>query len=473
MKTVKMSLMRTPFAACALAAGILGAGLAAAVAPAQAAGKAPFNVSIQQGDTATTRRITLPLNKAAIVNLPVDARDVLVANPTKVDAVVRTSRQVYLMGVEVGSTNAFFFDAAGNQILNLEIEVERDLTALEEMLKRQFPTARIKVEALNDNLIITGTAPSAMISRNIRDIAARFMGDENRILNAMTILGQEQVMLKIKVAEMSRSIGKALGIDWESAFQIGSFSGAIDLLNGFTSTTSNGQISGGYNRGDLSIDSVVRALETQGLVRTLAEPTLVAVSGESARFLAGGEFPIPVSRDDEGITIEFREFGVALAFTPVVLSEGRISLKISAEVSDITPEGAIITNAIAIPGLSVRRTDTTIELPSGGSFAIAGLLSQDTRHGMQSLPGVQDVPILGALMRSNDFASSESELVILATPYLVEPTHESEIRLPTDGFAPASNYDAFLMGRLHAVYGSEGAPLPAAKVKGPVGFITE
>ena len=218
---------------------------------------------------------------------------------------------------------------------------------------------------------------------------------------------------------------------------------------------------------------MIRALETQGLVRTLAEPTLVAVSGESARFLAGGEFPIPVSRDDEGITIEFREFGVALAFTPVVLSEGRISLKLSAEVSDITPDGAIITNAIAIPGLSVRRTETTIELPSGGSFAIAGLLSQDTRHGMQSLPGVQDVPILGALMRSNDFAASESELVILATPYLVEPTHESEIALPTDGFAPASNYDAFLMGRLHAVYGSEGTAPPAAHVKGPVGFITE
>lgn len=488
-----------------VASGLLSVSIAALmsvlpISSVSAAGN--IGVTIQQGNSVTTERIKLPLNKAAIVTLPVDARDVLVASPEIMDAIVRTSRQVYLLGLKVGSTNAFFFDGNGNQILNLEVEVERDLTSLEDILKKRFPDARINIESLNDNIILSGTVKSALESRNAVDIAARFIGNPDAVLNTLSVLGQEQVMLKVRVAEVNRQVIKQLGIDWNFVVSKGAnFVTGLQLQNGFgvNGAPASGLgfldavsrnvavpgsdpivgvgtgISGATNFGKVRVgaDAAIRALETHGLVRTLAEPTLTALTGETANFLAGGEFPIPVSRDNNEISVQFKPFGVSLAFTPIVLNEGRISMKVATEVSDLSSEGAITIGSLTLPGIAVRRATTTVELPSGGSLVLAGLLSQDTRSGVQSLPGATDVPILGALFKSTDFLNNETELVIVATPYLVEPTHESNLRLPSDGFAPASDYDAYLMSRLHAVYGEEGAPAPAGQPKGPVGYIME
>ena len=461
-----------------------------------------IGVTIQQGNSATTQRIILPLNKAAIVTLPVDARDVLVASPKVMDAIVRTSRQVYLLGLSVGSTNAFFFDKNGNQILNLEVTVERDLTALEDMLKQRFPDAKIQVQALNDNIILTGTVKSALESRNAFDIAGRFIGSAEAVLNTLSVLGQEQVMLKVRVAEVNRQVIKQLGIDWNLVISKGtSFATGLQLQNAFgvngapasglgslgavstnvvvpgsdpiVAATTGISLNNRFGNVRVGADAAVQALESHGLVRTLAEPTLTALTGETANFLAGGEFPIPVSREDNEISVEFKPFGVSLAFTPIVLNEGRISMKVATEVSDLSSEGSITIGSLTLPGIAVRRATTTVELPSGGSLVLAGMLSQDTRNGVQSLPGATDVPILGALFKSTDFLNNETELVIIATPYLVEPTHESNLRLPSDGFAPASDYDSYLMSRLHAVYGEEGAQAPVSQPKGPVGYIME
>lgn len=474
-----------------VAGGLSTAAMAGAGVPEDTA-KAPqkrMDVSIRSSAD-TSRNILLPLNKAAIINLPMDARDVLVANPTIVDAIVRTSRQVYLLGLASGETNAFFFDEHGNQILNLEISVERDVTRLQDMLDAQFPGSKISVTNFGPHVVLSGQVDSASASANAVDIAARFAGGPANVVNTMTLHGQEQVMVKVKIAELNRSVIKQLGVDWAAIAAKGEFAAGAVLQNAFNVNGSN--LSGlspflinpndveenllstlGYQSNNLGLEAALQALERQSLVRILAEPTLTAISGETATFLAGGEFPIPVGGGDGEVTIAFKRFGVALAFTPIVLGQDRISLKISTEVSDISNQNSVVLQEVAVPSLTVRRAETTVEMQSGGSMAIAGLINQSTRSAAEGLPGVKDVPVLGALFKSNDFINNESELVIVVTPYFVEPTHESQLAAPTDGFAPASDFDAYLMGRLHAVYGSEDTPKPDGQVTGPIGFIME
>ncbi|MDZ4365521.1 MAG: type II and III secretion system protein family protein, partial [Afipia sp.] len=230
---------------------------------------------------------------------------------------------------------------------------------------------------------------------------------------------------------------------------------------------------------DGSIGSAIRALERTGVLRTLAEPNLTAISGESAKFLAGGEFPVPTSRDQNGnIQLEFKPFGVGLSFTPVVLSEGRISLRISTEVSELSSEGAFLlqgtsSDGVTVPALKVRRAETTLELPSGGSIVMAGLLSDSTRQNIDGVPGAMDMPVLGQLFRSRDYQKNETELVVIVTPYLVDPTSRNNLVLPTDGFAPASDLDTILMGRLNATYGASGAAPSDRALQGPVGFVVD
>jgi pilus assembly protein CpaC len=220
-------------------------------------------------------------------------------------------------------------------------------------------------------------------------------------------------------------------------------------------------------------NAIIRALEQDGLIRTLAEPTLTAISGETANFLAGGEFPIPISQDDSKISVEFKPFGVGLSFTPVVMSEGRISMKVSTEVSELTNEGAIILDTLSIPGLKVRRANTTIELPSGGSLVIAGLLSDDTKQAMNGYPGLKNLPVLGNLFRSRDFIKKETELVIIVTPYTVNPVARNKLARPDEGFASSTDLRANLLGRLNKVYGNKPARAPKCCYQGDVGFIIE
>lgn len=439
-------------------------------------------VKIDQGGVGqVSRSIVLGLNKAAIVELPVAARDVLVSNPAIVDAVVRTNRRTYLIGLAVGQTNAFFFNESGQQILNLEIRVARDLAGLRESLRQYFPKARIDVESINDHVVLSGMVASASDASKAQDFAARYIGgDKEHVLNMLGIEGKEQVMLKVTVAEMQRNVIKQLGVNLSSAASFGDF--ALQLATSNSFSVQGGSLGGltaepSYN-GD-GLQGAIRALERDGILRTLAEPNLTAISGESAKFLAGGEFPVPTSRDRDGnVQLEFKPFGVGLNFTPVVLSEGRISLKISTEVSELSSEGAYVLqgtdgDGVTVPGLKVRRAETTLELPSGGSLVMAGLLSDSMRQNIDGVPGVKDVPVLGQLFRSQDYQKNETELVVIVTPYLVDPTSRKNLALPTDGFAPASDMDTILMGRLNATYGARGAAPGDSSLQGPVGFVVD
>ncbi|MBY0422611.1 MAG: type II and III secretion system protein family protein, partial [Parvularculaceae bacterium] len=419
------------------------------------------------GASAVSKSIVLPLNKAAVVDLNQAAADVLVSQPTVVDAVIRSPQRVYLLGLSVGQTNAFFFDAQGRQILNLEIRVERDLDALTELLRRLMPETRISAEAVNDNIVLKGSVENASQAANAADIAGRFVGDATKVVSMISVRQSDQVMLKVRVVEMQRRLLKQLGVSGtgtvtlrDAALTFSSLN-AVDAAGGLAGRSQVTGI-GAADRGDLDIS--FQALESNGLVRILAEPNLTAVSGESAKFLAGGEFPIPVGRSDDGITIEFKEFGVGLGFTPVVLDKGRINLKISTEVSEVTTENSFTvagsitvdpntgnlatTGNLVIPGLSVRRANTTVELPSGGSLVMAGLLQQDMRATIEGIPGLKDTPVLGQLFRSRDFQNNETELVVIATPYIVNPTHPDKLTDPVRGSVPATDAQAFFLGKV-------------------------
>ena len=460
------------------------------------------------GESAMSQIMSLGLNKAAVIELPIDAADVMISNPEIANAIVRSARRTYLLGTAVGETNAFFFDRDGRQVLNLEIRVERDLDSLLTVLGRHLPDARISIEAVNDNILLTGSVTNAAASNKAYDIASRFVGNEEQVLNMLSIEAREQVLLKVTIAEMQRSLIKQLGIDISSVAEIGDLALRLATSNAFSlngtlgaglTTAPTGQRpvvpgqpvfpqSTGIGFDDGYVDTAIQALERAGLLRTLAEPNLTAISGESANFLVGGEFPVPSDRDTNGnIRVEFKPFGVGLAFTPVVLSEGRISLKISTEVSELSTEGSFTLSAgfvsdgdgnvisvpgVTIPSLRVRRAETAIELPSGGSLALAGLLQETTAQSIDGVPGIKDIPVLGALFRSRDFQNSETELVVIVTPYLVDPKHESDFVLPTDDFTPASDLETILMGRLNGTPKSSKSDLKR-QLQSPASFIME
>jgi len=437
------------------------------------------------GPNQRIKRIKIGLNKSLIVRLPRNARDVLVSNPKKVDAVVRSANLTYLIGLEVGQTNVFFFDDNGREMLILEVEVERDLTMLRRMINRLLPNASIKIEAINDNVILSGVARSSSESNRAKQLAEKFAGDEKKVLNLIQISGKEQVMLKVTIAEMQRDVLKQLGVDLSAAIEIGStvvnfasvnpFSVAGSALNGSGAQAfTNGGVANQFINTTPDASSVLRAMERVGVLRTLAEPTLTAITGESAKFLAGGEFPVPAGRDRDGnITIVFKPFGVGLGFTPVVLSGGRISMKVSTEVSELSNVGAISLGGISIPALNVRRAETTVELPSGGSLVMAGLIQERMRQTINGFPGIKDLPVLGSLFRSRDFQNSETELVVIVTPYIVKPVARDKLVQPDVGFEIASDVETIFMGQLHKVYGVRGRPLPPGAYRGGVGYIIE
>jgi pilus assembly protein CpaC len=456
-----------------------------------------INVATHSG-SAPQQHITLGLDKAALVQLDTDARDVLVSNPAVVDAVVRTPRRIFLLAQKTGQTNAFFFDGAGHQILTIDIRVERDVTDLATMIHNDMPNSNIRVAALNDNVVLTGMVQSTGDSQRAQDLAARFVGDPNKVANLLKIDTSQQVMLKVRVAEMQRSVAKQFGINAAGAFKIAGVPVIAQTSNPYGLAGSALSLASGAQIGSVGSDplhpspnnvqGVLNALEQVGLVHTLAEPNLTAVSGETAKFLAGGEFPVPVSRDQYGnVTVAFKQFGVGLSFTPVVMSPNNISLQISSEVSELTNTGAFTqaggsstTNtgstttvpSLTIPALSVRRAETTVEVPSGGSFAIAGLMQHATKQTLDQFPGLGDMPVLGALFRSRDFQNDETELVVVATAYLVKPGKEKDFASPGDGFVPPADAETILLGRLNATYKNDPQGLKSAGAA-KTGFIVE
>ncbi len=436
------------------------------------------------GQGSHSRRITLSAGKGMIVELPEDARDVLVSNPEIVDAIVRTPRQIYLVGQKTGPTNAFFFAANGRQILNLEIRVERDMTELKNIIERNVKEATIEIETINDNVVLSGSVKSASDAEAARQIAMRYITEagkepaETSVVNRIGVRGGDQVMLSVRVAEMQRSLSKQLGTNLQGRFDLGNgANGELANINPFSLLGSALAPGSGLLLGDVDAfgnlispaAAMIRAFERSGMIRTLAEPTLTAISGESAKFLAGGEYPVPVGRDEDGnITLEFKPYGVGLGFTPVVLSDGRISLRISTEVSELTSENGLILGDVAIPGLRVRRAETTVELPSGGSMVMAGMLKQDMKQNIDGMPGLKNIPVLGSLFQSRDFQSGETELVVIVTPYLVKPAARTALAAPTDGFVPPTDAETVLLSRLNAVYGKDEKV--DGKLKGPAGF---
>lgn len=477
--------------------------------------------------------LNLPLGQAAVINLPVDAGDVMVANEGVADAIVRSATRAVILGQAVGRTNIFFFGPDGTLILDLDVRVERDLTALSDALVRFVPDGRIDVESMNANIVLSGTVPSASAADTALQVARRWAENPDQVVSLLSIEGREQVMLKVRIVEMERSIVRQLGVNLNGQHNFGDFDSPVRTRmldgNGNPSFDQNGnpifevvqpgryQSNYGYGTdngfgiagralGGLaasvgtqnlvdgvlqsSLEATLNALERVGLVRTLAEPTITAISGESGSFLAGGEFPVPVGRDRDGnITIEFKPFGVGLGFTPVVLSEGRISLRMSTEVSELSNEGSISlgTNqvlddqgnvvgtvaGITIPALTVNRAETTVEMPSGGSLVIAGLIKEDTRQALDSVPGIDRLPVLGQLFRSRDFANNETELVIVVTPYLVDPTDPDNLRTPGEGLEAATTLSHVFLGRLNRVYAAPGADTDGRSWLGPIGFILE
>jgi pilus assembly protein CpaC len=469
------------------------AGLAALVAYAGLAPKAPAaaadaRVPVIQvaASEATSRFIPLGIGKSVAIDLPTDIKDVLVADPKIANAVIRTSRRVYMIGVALGQTNIFFFDADGKQIAGFDIAVTRDLNGLRAALKQSFPDGDIRIEGIGDGIMLSGSAANAAESQHAFDLASRLAGDGTKVVNGISVRGRDQVMLKVTVAEVRRDVIKQLGIDLSASFNYGA---AVVNLNTSNPFSSSGQALSTTSFGPISakgISATLQAMDRAGMVRTLAEPNLTAISGETATFLAGGEFPIPngLSCDTTKSPpvcqpqINFKKFGVSLVFTPVVLSEGRISLKVMTEVSDLSTENSMTLQVpngtpLTVPSITTRRADTTVEIPSGGSLALAGMIQQQTKQSINGVPGLMQLPILGTLFRSRDYINNQTELMVLVTPYIVRAVAQKQLSRPDDGFADPNDQSSVLLGRLNRIYGAAGKTEPPSEYHGKYGFILD
>jgi pilus assembly protein CpaC len=433
------------------------------------------------------RFLSLGVGKSIVIDLPRDIKDVLVADPKIANAVVRSAQRAYIIGAAVGQTNIVFFDSAGQQIAAYDIAVKRDLNGARAALKQIMPNSDIQIDGLGDSVILTGTAATPVEAQQAGDLAARLAGGVEKVVNSITVRGRDQVMLKVTVAEVQRSIIKQLGIDLSGQFNYGTAVVNFNNANPFTATgqplVSGNAITTSFGATP-SVKATLRAMESAGVTRTLAEPNLTAISGESATFISGGEFPISTgvtcqttaagSVGQCAPSIAFKKFGISLNFTPVVLTEGRISLRVMTEVSEVSNDNSINVTGVQVPSIKTRRAETTLEIPSGGSMAMAGLIQDQTKSAINGLPGLSQLPVLGALFRSRDFQDNKTELMVIVTPYIVRAVAQKDLSRPDDGFASASDPQTDLLGSINRIYGVPGRTDPAAKsYRGTYGFITD
>jgi pilus assembly protein CpaC len=432
------------------------------------------------------RFLALGVGKSIVIDLPRDIKDVLVADPKIANAVVRSAQRAYIIGAAVGQTNIVFFDAAGQQIAAYDIAVKRDLNGVRAALKQTLPNADIQIEGVGDGVMLSGSVASPIEAQQAGDLAARLVGGADKVVNSIAVRGRDQVMLKVTVAEVARSIIKQMGIDLNASLNYGN---SVVTFNNSNPFTANGQPLVGGNLlstsfgATPSVKATLRAMESAGVVRTLAEPNLTAISGEAATFIAGGEFPIPTgvtcqttaagSVGQCAPSIAFKKFGISLNFTPVVLSAGRISLHVMTEVSEVSNDNSISISGISVPSIKTRRAETTVEIPSGGSMAMAGLIQQQTKQAINGMPGLSTLPVLGTLFRSRDFANNQTELMVLVTPYVVRAVPQKDLSRPDDGFAAAADPQADLLGSINRIYGVPGRVEPAQNYRGTYGFITD
>ncbi len=450
------------------------------------------------------QQLTLAVGKSAIIDLPRDAAEVFVGNPTVANAVVRTARKLFVVGVGNGQTSIYAIDKDGNKFLDLDLRIGRDATELRQILKTALPKATIEVRTVNDTIILTGEVDSAAEAQKAADIASAFVGYsvagntgqvgnnsvsfgsstvvQGKLINSITIRGRDQVMVKVTIAEVQRQVIKQLGVNANGNWSISGLANSLGFNNPLTHTAvpaDGGSANLSFplaNGGD--IGGTIRALERSGVGRVLAEPTVVAISGETAKFVAGGEVQVPTNVQSFGggcqISYSMRKYGVTLSMTPIVLSEGRIQLHVGTEVTEVDPaQGPVNTPCANQPGFRTRANETTLELPSGGSIVSAGMIQQRSRQFMTGKPGFMTLPVIGALFRSRDFLKEETELMITMTPYIVSPTRPDKIARPDDGFVEASDAQGYFLGRVNRIYSTSNNPQLLQNMKGRVGFIAD
>ena len=430
------------------------AGLAAATLIAQTAlpAAAADITTITSVEQVANRSVRLPLNKSMVIDLPEAVQDVMVSNPQIADAVVRSNRKIYLVGIGTGETNVFLFGEGNRQLAQFELVVSRDTLGLEDTIAAVLPQAQVRAQTIGEAIVLTGRVSSPEDAAKAGMIAAQFIGDPAKVVNSIEIAGSDQVNLRVVIAEVQRNTARQLGIDFSRiSGQVGEVSFAAVTSNPFSVagaalTDSALNLTGG------DFQATIRALQKDGVLRSLAEPNLTAVSGESASFRVGGEVPIPASRDKDGeLTYVYKEYGVGLDFTPVVLSPGRISLKIKTDISELDNA----TSRDIFIGFKSRRAETTVELPSGGAIAIGGLVKDDVRTSINGIPVLMDLPVLGSLFKSRDFQRQQTEFVVFVTPYTVDPVPTAALQRPDKNFALASDAKQIFLNQVNRVYSAK------------------
>jgi pilus assembly protein CpaC len=352
-----------------------------------------------------------------------------------------------------------------------------------------LPAAEIQAEGVGDGVMLTGSVSSPIEAQQAGDVAARLVGGADKVVNSIVVRSRDQVMLKVSVAEVRRDIVKQLGVDLSASMNYGTAVVNFNNVNPFTATSAplvagNNLTASALTKAGLpSVTATLRAMESAGVVRTLAEPNLTAISGESATFIVGGEFPFPTgvtcqttaagSVGQCAPSIAFKKFGISLNFTPVVLTEGRMSLRVMTEVSEISPENSINISGVQVPSIKTRRAETTLEIPSGGSLAMAGLIQEQTKQAVNGLPGIDQLPVLGQLFRSQDFVNNQTELMVIVTPYVVRAVAQKELSRPDDGFAPATDSQSTLLAQINRIYGIPGRVEPVGSYQANFGFIID
>ncbi|GJE53968.1 Type 3 secretion system secretin [Methylobacterium thuringiense] len=477
-------------ALCTLAMACVAFGRAEAQ-PDPRLGQAPV-LSVGANESSASRRVDLSIGRSLIVDLPRDAKEVFVANPAVANAVVRSTRKVFIIGITNGATSIFVMDGDGRQIAALDVTVARDISVLRQTLNQSIPGGRFDVRAAGDSFILTGSVASASEAQQAVDIANGFVGasgggaggTRGAIINNLTIREKDQVMLRVTVVEVARVVLKQFGVNLSGGWS------NLNLVNATPLSLSGGQfpsgnlLSGTVNTGGGgSLTATLRAFEQAGVSRILAEPTLTAVSGESANFTAGGEIPVPASQAcavgglNCVVGIQYKPYGVSLVFTPIVLSENRISIRVGTNVTEIDPQNSFTfvsgSTSTSVPGVTVRKSETTVELASGATMMTAGLIQQKSKAAINGLPGLINLPILGALFRSRDYQRQETELMIMVTPYIAKAMQPQQVARPDDGFVDATDLQGVLLGRLNRIYGSAGGSSLGRGYRGRVGFIAD
>lgn len=429
-------------------------------------------------------QITVAVGEGQLVRLPAPAENIMVSDPQIADVQVSGPTAFVVFGVKTGRTTLYALDRNGRNVAAYDVRVQHNLAVLNQLLASRFPGQRIVLTSAPNSLMVEGSVASPRDAEAILATLRAALPQNDQIIDRLTIDAPTQVNIRVHVAEVSRSVDQRLGINWQALLNAGDFvfglaTGRDFLVSGGSGsfgsgntillpTDAAGSYLGSFKNSKVSIDALIDALDQQGLARTLAQPNLTAVSGQKASFLAGGEFPIPVAQKEGEITIEFKQFGVKLDFVPTVLAPDRISLTVRPEVSDLSDNGAIISNGLTIPALTVRRVETTVELGSGQSLVLGGLLQQGTRDAVTKLPGLGNLPVLGSLFTSTSYQRNETELVVIVTPYIVRPTAPEELQTTLGRYAPERPLESLLLGRA----GAQGAaPGATPRLNGPVGFI--